>query len=102
MIVALMVCVTTLLEDLTVYVSKDTLEMESTVLVCLIHVHSKMSEFFSAHSYYTQISMSVVCTTVTLMLHVPTLLGVITVYVTKDTLEMEPLVKVQIHFQHLK
>ena len=33
-------------------------------------------------------------TTVTLMLHVPTLLGASTVHVTKDTLEMEPLVKV--------
>ena len=35
-------------------------------------------------------------TTVTLMLHVPTLLGASPVHVTKDTLEMEPLVKVQL------
>ena len=34
-------------------------------------------------------------TTVTLMLHVSTLLGASPVHVTKDTLEMEPLVKVR-------
>ena len=33
-------------------------------------------------------------TIVTLMLHVPTLLGASSVHVTKDTLETEPLVKV--------
>ena len=44
-----------------------------------------------------QILMSVpVLPLVTLMLHVPTLLGVTPVHVTKDTLEMEPLVKVLI------
>ena len=36
-------------------------------------------------------------TTVTLMLHVPTLLGASPVYVTKDTLEMEPRVKACIY-----
>ena len=34
-------------------------------------------------------------TTVTLMLHVPTLLGASPVHVTKDTLEMEPFVTVR-------
>ena len=34
---------------------------------------------------------------VTLMLHVPTLLGASSVHVTKDTLEMESLVKVCSH-----
>ena len=33
-------------------------------------------------------------TTVTLVLHVPTLMGASPVHVTMDTLEMEPLVKV--------
>ena len=36
-------------------------------------------------------------TTVTLMLHVPTLLGASPVHVTMDTLEMEPLVMVLSH-----
>ena len=46
---------------------------------------------------YCQILMSVPMLplmTVTLMLHAPTLLGASTVHVTKDTLEMEPLVMV--------
>ena len=38
--------------------------------------------------------MNVVLLTVALMLHVPTLLGASSVHVTKDTLEMEPFVKV--------
>ena len=36
-------------------------------------------------------------TTVTLMLHVPTLLGASPVHVTKDTLEMEPLATVNFY-----
>ena len=39
-------------------------------------------------------------TTVTLMLHVPTLLGASPVCVTKGTLEMEPFVKVHIANSH--
>ena len=49
--------------------------------------------------YLAQILMSVLIlllTTVTLMLTVPTILGASPVHVTKDTLEMEPLVKVQL------
>ena len=69
------------------YTGNGTTCTGKALLQCLISVN-----YFSY-----QILMNVLMlplTTVTLMLHVPTLLGASPVHVTKDTLEMEPLVKV--------
>ena len=90
--VTLMLHVTIFLGASPVDVTKVTLEMGSLVKVCILIKKTIGITYMSC-----QILMSVPVlplTTVTLMLHVPTLLGASPVDVTKVTLEMEPLVKV--------
>ena len=96
--VTLMLHVPTLLGASPVDVTKVTLEMESLVKVCIVKQTFRYSFAWMSCQILTSVPV-LSLTTVTLMLHVPTLLGASPVYVTKVTLEMASLVKVCILYR---